>query len=37
MHYAAMDAYVVLRIYQRMLSQYGEQYLSHFIEEDELR
>lgn len=36
-HYAAMDAYVVVRIYQRLLDQYGEQYLSHFIEEDELR
>jgi hypothetical protein len=32
-----MDAYVVVRIYQKLLSEYGQQYLSHFIEEDELR
>jgi ribonuclease D len=37
LHYAAMDAFVVIKIYERLLKEYGEQYLMHFVEEDELR
>lgn len=37
LHYAAMDAFVVLKLYETLLKDFGEQYLKHFIEEDELQ
>lgn len=37
LHYAAMDAFVVLRIYDQWLKQYGEQYLMHFVEQEDIR
>jgi ribonuclease D len=30
-HYAAMDAFIVVKIYDKLLSEYGEQYISHFV------
>ena len=36
-HYAIMDAFVVLKIYEGMCQKYGEQYILHFVDEEEMK
>lgn len=36
-HYGCMDAFVVLKIYEQMLKEYGAQYVAYFVDEDELK